>query len=736
MEAKKQPMRVHELAKELGTTSEALLEWLQAQGVAVKNRLNAVDAAAADRARAEFAAKKTAKSRVPAPPAAALPKKEKPQPVPETKEPPPAPRKPAAPPPAAKPPPPPPRPAPAPVKPPPAPPKPAPAPAQPPKPAPEKEAVRAGPKVVTLKSALLVKELAEVLGLRSNQLIKELMGMNIMATLNERLDHGVAQKIAAKHGIAIEWEKKPGELKPPVKKPTAEEEEEAKERPEDLVPRPPVVTFLGHVDHGKTSLLDRIRKSEVAKGEAGGITQHIGAYTVTVRNQRITFLDTPGHEAFTKMRARGANVTDLAVIVIAADDGLMPQTHEAIKHAQAAKVTLLAAINKCDLPTANVQRVKQQLASEGLTPEDWGGTLICCEVSALTGAGIDHLLEMILLQAEVLELKANPKRLARGFVVEARLAAGMGPTANLLVKNGTLHLGDVLLCGQYWGRVRALLSDHGEKLQDAGPSTPAQCLGLSGVPEAGSEFRVCSSDRAARTLAEERQAQTKSQPLTAPNRISLDTFLQQTKDQEKRELRVVVKTDVQGSLEAIEHALKDIKSAKVSLAILMSGVGNITVNDVLLASASDAVVLGFHVATEDGVHRLAKQEGVEIRLHSIIYEMIDQVREAMTGLLAPILREKILGHATVKQTFTIAKGGIVAGCLVTDGFVAPKHKVRVKRQSDVIFEGGILSLRRFQNDASEVREAQECGIRLDNFTAFAPGDVLECFEVEKIQQSL
>ena len=590
-----------------------------------------------------------------------------------------------------------------------------------------------GRKIIALRGPVVVKELAELLGVRPNQLIAELMRMNVLASINEKVDLAHARKIIEKHGFVMELEKKP-EVKPPQPKKAPKVSE--KEGPEDIQARPPVVTFMGHVDHGKTSLLDRIRNTQVAKGEAGGITQHIGAYTVTHKDRAITFLDTPGHRAFTAMRARGANMTDIVVIVIAADDGIMPQTTEAIKHAQAANVTIMVAINKTDLPAANLDRVKQQLAAVGLTPEDWGGKTICCPVSALTGAGVDTLLDMILLQAEVMELKANPKRPAHGFVIEARLEPGMGPTSTLLIANGTLRPGDGILCGPYWGRVRALINDRGVKVKEATASMPVKMLGLSGVPEAGAEFKTCADDKIARAQAEVLLADLKQKQMFVPRRASLDTLFQQIKDSGRVELRVLIKADTQGSLEAIEHLLGEIKSDKVTLKPLMAAVGNITTNDVLLASASNAVVLGFHVATEEGVNKLAKQEGVEIRMHSIIYELADQVRDAMTGLLEPIIREKVMSHAEVRQVFTVSKSGVIAGCLVTDGTVTPRLKVRVKREGKSVYEGSIVSLRRFQNDASEVRETQECGIRIDNATAFAVGDIFEFYQVERVAQTL
>ena len=440
---------------------------------------------------------------------------------------------------------------------------------------------------------------------------------------------------------------------------------------------------MGHVDHGKTSLLDKIRHAHVAQGEDGGITQHIGAYMVQYHDRSITFLDTPGHAAFTAMRARGANLTDIAVIVIDGVDGVMPQTREAIQHAKAAEVCIMFAINKIDLRNANVDRVKRQLQQDGITPEDWGGDVVCCPVSAVTGDGIDHLLEMILLQADMLELKSNPKRRAQGFVIEARLEAGMGPTANLLVTRGTLQVGDALVCGPYWGKIKALINDQGIKVRTAGPSSAVKCLGMTNVPEPGMEFKVYPDERVARSISEERMAKKRLDDISVPKRASLDDLLRKPTGPEKQYLSLVLKTDVQGSLEAIQQSLLGIKSDKVSLKIVLAGVGTITENDVLLASASNAIILGFHVSKEDGVSGMAKREGVEIRLYSVIYELLDNVRDAMIGLLVPISKELVIGHAEIRQVFEISKKGKIAGCMVVDGRVSfsrsGSHKARRRR---------------------------------------------------------
>ena len=615
----------------------------------------------------------------------------------------------------------------------------APAPAEPAAPAaPAAAEPPPAPKSIAIKGHVVVKEFAELLGIKPNVLITKLMKQGIFASIGMKIDFKAAEPIAKELGFVLEHEKKAAPPPQPVK---------AEPKPEggadtqgDLLPRPPVVTFMGHVDHGKTSLLDYIRKAHVAAGEDGGITQHIGAYQVEHQGRLITFLDTPGHEAFTAMRARGANLTDIAVIVIAADDGIMPQTKEAIQHAQAAKVAMIVAINKCDLRTANPDRVKRQLQQMGLAPEDWGGELICCPVSATKGDGMDHLLEMILLQADVLELKANPRRKAQGYVIESRLEAGMGPTANLLVTNGTLQLNDAIVSGSSWGRVKAMINDLGNKVRTAGPSAAVKVLGLTSVPAPGSEFHVYKNDREARQVAEERTAAERLQNLAGPAApaapLTLDELLQEKAGSEKRTLNVILKTDVLGSLEAIRGSLEGIQSEKVDLEIFGTGAGNITVNDVLLASASKAVILGFHVAKESGAGAEAKRKGVEIRLYAIIYEMLDDVKNLMTGLLEPILKEHVNGQAAIRQIFDMGKRGKVAGCMCLKGKVTVKGRARVRRKDEVLYEGKIQSLRRFQNEASEVREGQECGIVLDHFTDFAEGDIIESYEIEKVAQEL
>jgi len=595
----------------------------------------------------------------------------------------------------------------------------------------DKPVLMEGGKVIKLKGAVLVRDFAEMLGLKPNKLVAELMGMNIFASINERLDIALAKRIAEKHGLEVEHEKRVAEYVYVQRQKKNQEEEEEEDKPEDLMPRPPVVTFLGHVDHGKTSLLDRIRNASVAEGEHGGITQHIGAYSIEAAGKKITFLDTPGHAAFTAMRARGANLTDIAVIIIAADDGIMPQTKEAIKHAKAAGVSIMVAINKMDLPGANADRVRQQLQAEDLAPEEWGGETICAEVSAQTGKGVDHLLEMILLQADVLELKANPKRRATGYVIEARMEPGMGPSATMLISSGTLKVGDAIVCGQFWGRVKALINDQGIKVKTCPPGDPIKCLGLSGIPEAGAEFKIVKSDRVAKQQALEEQQRVKTEALTTPKRASLSDIYDHLAESEKQELKVIVKADTQGSVEAIISSLEGIKSDKVSLNIILGGTGNVTVNDVMLASASNAVILGFHVAKEQGVDSTAKHEGVEIRLHHIIYTLIEEVEKSMLGLVKAEFNEVVTGHAEIRQVFGFGKTGKIAGCLVTDGKVSAKSKVRVNRGDEMLFEGAIESLKHFKEDVSEISAGQECGIQIANYKAFEEGDTLEFYVLEE-----
>lgn len=592
-------------------------------------------------------------------------------------------------------------------------------------------------KTIRLKPPIIVRDLAAELGLKPFQLIQELMSINVFASINQPLEEEVARQISAQHGVGLEIERRErhaAAVIAAVKKPLPGEEAQ------HLLPRPPVVTILGHVDHGKTSLLDKIRSANVAAGEAGGITQHIGAYSIAVpsggQERKITFLDTPGHEAFTKMRARGATVTDIAVLVVAADDGVQPQTVESINHARAANVPIIVALNKCDKPTADLMRVKRQLQEQGLAPEEWGGQTIFCEVSALTGAGIEHLLEMILLQAELLELKANPKRPAAGTVVEAALKQGRGPAATLLVRSGTLRIGDPILAGTHWGKVRAMTDATGVRLKEAPPSTAVEVIGLSGVPEAGVEFRVAVSEKEARERAEELEQQTRATRELAPApRVTLENLFQQIAEGQRKELKIVLKADVRGSLEAIGEIVAKLPADKVKVSIIHSAVGNISESDVLLASASDAVVVGFHVRPEPGVQDLAEREGVELRLYTIIYELIEEIKKVQEGLLEPVLKEVVLGHAEVRQIFELSRG-VVAGCMVSDGRVVKNARARLLRNGRKEYQGAIGTLRRFQDDVNEVRAGLECGLRLADFADYQVGDVIECYQVEKIAQKL
>jgi translation initiation factor IF-2 len=590
-------------------------------------------------------------------------------------------------------------------------------------------------KVVHLKPPIIVRELAQQIGLKPFQVISDLMEMNIFAAINHTIEPDVASTICKKHGYVFEVEKR--EKGAGVHKTEVVIEEPPPPQPppqEELKPRAPIITFMGHVDHGKTSLMDAIRKSRVAAGEAGGITQHIAAYSVVHNGHPITFLDTPGHQAFTAMRARGATVTDIVVLVVAADDGIMPQTIEAINHAKAAKVPIIVAINKIDLPSANIDRVKNQLQERGLTPEDWGGETICCPVSATKGTGIDHLLEMMLLQAEVMELKASPTIPARATVIEAQLEPGRGPTVTAIVRMGTLKVGQPFICGNYWGKIKSLIGDTGQNVREAAPATPIKVLGFTGLPNAGDELLVMESERSARTLGEERLLELRNQKLAMPQRATLESLFDSMGDG-KKQLQIILKCDVQGSAEAIGTALNQIESKKIDLEIIHAGVGPISESDVLLATASNAVIIGFNVKTENQAASAAKREGVQIKLYSIIYELIDQIKEAMVGLLDPELRESVVGHAEVRQVFELTKG-TVAGCYVSDGRIVRTGRARVIRKRQPIYDGGIATLRRFQDDVKEVRAGVECGIKLGDYSEYEVGDIIECYNLEKVAQQL
>ncbi len=581
-------------------------------------------------------------------------------------------------------------------------------------------------KVIRIQEAISVSDLSQTMGVKTAEIIKKLMAGGTMATANQMVDMETAAIIATDYG----WK---------VEKVGFEVEDylpEVGEKPEDERPRPPVVTVMGHVDHGKTSLLDAIRSAHVAEGEAGGITQHIGAYTVTLPKGDITFLDTPGHEAFTSMRARGANVTDLVVLVVAADDGVMPQTQEAVSHAKAAKVPLVVAINKMDLPGANPERVKKDLAGLELVPEEWGGDTIVVPVSARTKAGVDLLLENILLQAEVLELTANPNRPALGTVIEAKLEKGRGPVATVLVQEGTLRTGDAVVTGTHYGRVRALLDGRGKPVKEVLPGYSAEVVGLSGVPTAGDTINGVEDEKAAKEIADHRITKERQADLGKTSKDSLESLLQRTKEGEAKELRVVIKGDVQGSVEAVAQALTKLATAKVKVEIIHKGVGAMTESDVMLAAASKGTVLGFNVKPESGSEAAAKAQGVAIYTYSIIYELIDGVRKAMEGLLEPIRTEKKLGRAEVRNLFNVPKLGTIAGCSVVEGVIKRTSQVRIFREEKAIGTGKVASLKRFKDDVREVAQGFECGIGVEGWQDFKAGDIIEAFEVEETRPSL
>lgn len=578
-------------------------------------------------------------------------------------------------------------------------------------------------KQITVAEGITVKELSEKLGLKASLVIKKLFERKIFATINQTLDVKLAVEIAKAFGAEAS---------------TMSFEEEAvqvvqeAEADRDLSPRPPVVTVMGHVDHGKTSLLDAIRQSNVADREAGGITQHIGAYSVEVNGRQITFIDTPGHEAFTRMRARGAKVTDIVVLVVAADDGVMPQTLEAIDHAKAAGVPIIVAINKIDKPDAQPERVKQQLADRGLLAEDWGGETVMVPVSAKTHQNLDLLLEMILLVADMQELKASPSQPAMGNVLEAKLDRGRGPVATVLVQNGTLSVGDYFICGSVFGKVRAMYDHLGRQVRSAGPSTPVEVLGLDALPEVGDTFQVVTDTAKAKQIVIYREAKAREQAMARSSRLSLDQLHEQIKSGETKELPIILKTDVSGSAEVLSEALQKLSTDKVKVRILHASVGAITETDVLLASASNALIIGFNVRPERTAAQLAEQEKVDIRLHTIIYELVDEMRRAMAGLLEPVYKEVYRGRAEVREIFHISKVGNVAGCVVQDGLISRDSQVRVLRDNVVVHTGKIASLRRFKNDVSEVKSGAECGICLENFGDFKPGDILEAFVTERV----
>jgi translation initiation factor IF-2 len=587
----------------------------------------------------------------------------------------------------------------------------------------EQEAAVAVNKQITVAEGVTVKELSEKLGLKASLVIKRLFERKIFATINQTLDVKLAEDISQSFGALVSTVSFEQEAVQAV--------EEA-EIEKDLAKRPPVVTVMGHVDHGKTSLLDAIRQSNVAEREAGGITQHIGAYSVEKDGRRIVFIDTPGHEAFTRMRARGAKVTDIVVLVVAADDGVMPQTLEAIDHARAAGVPIVVAINKIDRPDAQPERIKQQLADRGLLAEDWGGDTVIVPVSAKAKQNLDLLLEMILLVADMQELKANPDRPAMGNVLEAELDRGRGPVATVLVQNGTLSVGDYFICGSVFGKVRAMYDDRGNQVRSGGPSTPVEVLGLDSLPEVGDTFQVVTDTAKAKQIVIYREVKAREQAMARTTRLTLDQLHEQIKAGDIKELPLILKTDVSGTAEVLGDALQKLSSEKVRIRILHSSVGAITETDVLLASASNAIIIGFNVRPERNAAQLAEQEKVDIRLHTIIYELMDEMKRAMTGLLEPVYKEIYRGRAEVQEVFRISRVGNVAGCRVQDGLVTRDSAIRLLRDNTVVHTGKISSLRRFKNDASEVKSGMECGISLENYGDFKPGDILEAFVTERV----
>lgn len=688
-------MRVHELAKKLGISSKDLLEKLKNFKVDAKSHMSVLEDDVAQLVEDELSGKA----------------KKQAIPVVETPE-----VKPAA------------APAPAPAK---------PVPAEIPQPEIPKPVapVVSQPAVAVTQSAIRVAmpitvgSLAAVLKLRPSEMIKHLIELGIFANVNQLLSDAVVFKVAEKIGLAVEKIEEDETLTRMV----------TDEDPKSLSLRSPVVTMMGHVDHGKTSLLDAIRKTNVADKEAGKITQHIGAYGVNIPGKgHVCFLDTPGHAAFTAMRARGANVTDVVVLVVAADDGIMPQTIEAIDHARAAGVPLVVAINKVDLPNANPMRVKKELQKLDLTPEEWGGKTICVEVSAKTQKGIPELLEMLLLESEILELKANPNRPAEGTVLESKLTRSHGNVATVLVQKGTLHVGDVLVCGPFYGKIRAMHNDRGKSVKEAAPSYAVEILGLSGAPDAGEIFAVVEDDKKARKIAEKRILELRERALQGAMKkhVSLEGLFSQINEGALKELKIILKADVQGSIEALSDLLQKISSTKIQLRIIHAGVGGINDSDVVLAAASDAIIIGFHVQAESKAETMAEKEGVDLRYYNIIYEAVEEVKKAMEGMLEPTQKEVVQGRAEIRQIFKSSKAGNIGGAVVTQGRVSRTHRVRLIRNKIVVFDGKLASLKRFKDDVKEVQEGFECGVALEGHNDIQPRDIVEAYKIEKIATKL
>ena len=579
---------------------------------------------------------------------------------------------------------------------------------------------------IKIDEAIVVSDLAKRMGVKVAEVMRELMALGVMATLNQAIDFETAAVVASE--FEYEAEKVSFEEGTLIR---AE-----KDDPEKLKPRPPVVTIMGHVDHGKTSLLDAIRETNIIDGEAGGITQHIGAYNVTVKKGHIVFLDTPGHEAFTAMRARGAEITDLVVLVVAADDGVMPQTVEAINHARAAGVPIMVAINKIDKPEADPERVKRQLAEHNLAPEEWGGDTVFVNVSAKQGKGIEELLEMILLQADILELKANPDKLALGHVVEAKLDPSRGAVATVLVQEGTLHAGDAVICGLYHGKIRAMIDDRGERFDSAGPSMPVEIQGLSGVPMAGDDFVAVTDEKAAKQISVHRAQKQRVRELAKSSRLTLEKYYEQMKGVAVKDLNLIIRADVQGSVEALKEAIQKIASTEVKVNIVHSATGAMTESDIMLATVSHAIVIGFNVRPNPKVRELAAEQNVDIRFYDVIYNVVNDIKGAMAGLMEPTYEEHLVGSAEVRDTFTIPRVGTIAGCYVTEGKIERSRSVRLLREGVVVFTGKIASLRRFKDDVKEVQSGYECGIGIENYNDIKINDVMECYEMEEIKPVL
>ncbi|HHU22224.1 MAG TPA: translation initiation factor IF-2 [Clostridiales bacterium] len=588
------------------------------------------------------------------------------------------------------------------------------------------EIAKKAPVKVLIPDEINVGELASRMKKTGAEVVRRLVKMGVMASLSDVIDYDTAALVAMEFGCKVEKEVVV----------TVEERliDDHKDREEDLVPRAPVVVVMGHVDHGKTSLLDRIRRTNVAAGEAGGITQHIGAYQVEVNGSPITFLDTPGHEAFTSMRARGAKVTDIAILVIAADDGIMPQTVESINHAKAADIPIVVAINKIDVPGANPERIKQQLTEHGLISEEWGGDTIICNLSAKTGEGIDNLLEMLILTAEMQELKANPNRAAKGTVIEARIDKGRGPVMSVLVQNGTLKQGDIIIAGTSVGHVRTMVNDKGQQVKTAGPSMPVEITGMSDVPSAGEAFYVVADERMARELAEERKHKQKQEAFSSYKKVSLEDLFSRIQQGEIKDFNVIVKADVQGSAEAIKSSLEKLSNEEVRVRVIHSGVGAISESDVMLADTSGAVIVGFNVRPDIAARDCAARSNVDIRMYRVIYDCINEIEAAMKGMLAPKYREVVTGHAEVRKIYKVSKVGTVCGCYVQEGKIARNSKVRVIRDGVVVYEGELASLRRFKDDVKEVAQNYECGMQIENFNDVKEGDIIEAFIMEKVEE--